>query len=702
MTDQLPRYFLRIENFDGTTPTITEPGGRVVNFPEPFPVSDLQFTDTMFVPGQHQLGQFTLTLYDIKDPMYTWLMPYYRALLKEMIVEFYENENLTANPIFKGVIIEPRGGDLSQQQVTGEDIRHKLANRKLRWYEALPDSPNDAIPLLLAPPSPSFQDDFNRAAIGADWALFATPPWTMVDSAFVRSDGSGGAIDTAATWTYDQWGNGRISFDHRISAAMAAAAGYTDLSWDNTYASIRMASDSFGFGYSAFELYNNGVNVQTIIYPFEIGVWNHIDVHFQKVDATTYWVYLDLNSVQIFAYLMTVNPAGGSRAVEISATSIPAANADWDNFVVWTPDSVLLKGDVAPTVETFPGQVFNGVSYLDALEWYCTALNWYARVRYRRGAGNDLFDCGPDIGLNLVNYLTLTEAPYGETDNPSHLQQVRFAHAMQSIANAIRVYGQSRDDANAYFVSMLLSSFLDYGVIDADYFDARVTGVTLAKLIGDNRLAMLGGDIASISATVLDEVAILNRPAIWAEVDWGGFIWGEELRSRFELAMSFTLQSHTYDYDDGAQIISITRRQADRSIDLTLNHFKWTRENAMRELKRSLQDTKKAFLDRGTIKSHWFECGGPDTLHWYVYIDAVQLAGIRVDGVGQVGPANVSLNVDGTDITPTYGGPWAVGPGLNFGFEDVQYLNRPGVRHIVATFDAAATLELYLKLRVLS
>jgi hypothetical protein len=416
----------------------------------------------------------------------------------------------------------------------------------------------------------------------------------------------------------------------------------------------------------------------------ELNVWNHLDVYSSLSGTDRIITVLINNQEMIVATVPSVSTFTGKLQIDGTV-------AKYDNIVIATATPALIVGTFDTTVETFD-QTFNGDTQLDVIEWYCNTLAWSYKVNYRSGLGSDTFDCGATVGFDLSSLLTVQEGFRGCGNENSAIVDLSKDRISQDLSTILRVYGQSQDDATSNFVSMFLSGFLQYGIIEGDYSDPRVTSAAIAKALGDARLLVTGVGNVSLSGTILDESMLLGQAGVWDAGVWDGTIW--DSINRFNAGDSFWLKSRTLDIDRAVQIVSIKRQSGNRDIELTLDYFRWQFDDAYRQLMRLAERLVRAQSLRDQAETWDFDMVGtpPDPTRRY-YLIRGQVPSVLIDVTGQGGSATANItkfDIDGTDrIATLFGGSIVISQGSHVSAIDTQYLVTENNHYLEITCDGS-------------
>jgi hypothetical protein len=271
-------------------------------------------------------------------------------------------------------------------------------------------------------------------------------------------------------------------------------------------------------------------------------------------------------------------------------------------------------------------ETFNADSHREALDFVADYMGWDYRVRARAGAGNDLFDCGASVGTDYSTTTTLEEG--------KQLTELNVDRANDELATSIHVYSQSQDDRTLNFISNKLDAFDTYGIIEADYSNPMIRDSATAKIIGDNRLAVVSGGQVSLSGTLLDEPSLFSTP-----LQAGDYVW---------------LKSPTCNVNRKVRVVQIARKSGDPTIALTFDYFAFKQSARQldyeKRLRRALHDLMQRlnslgpFTFTGVVSSPRqdspsFRLRG-------------QLASVQVDvKVVSLAGGSIYFFIDGTDRT---------------------------------------------------
>lgn len=690
-----PIYYVKVLKFDGMAFTYTAPDGTVITPSMPLPVASVEFTDTLFIPGQSQPGSFALTLHNTKAPEYRYLRPLYNALMFEQRVEIYANESLKGKPVFTGDITE-FADELGARQVRGEDARHRLISAKLQAYETLSGNARDLLLDLLKTYQTEFKDDFNRTTgFGADWAFpDGSTSWSITNNHVERLSAAGDKrMHSAATWAAALWQECQIAFDfsfNGIAATGASDSGNFYLYFDTEANEFSIASPAFADGVALPDcsITSNGDNGYSRSYPLDTDNWNHCDIYLAPSTAGKVTGRLFINGIEMLADTFSVTAAVSTLVIRMdnSSATVPIM---LDNFEFNPRLPALTEGSVDPTTSTVEHDA-NGEAQLSALEFICEQLGWEYRINYEAGEGNDTFDAGTGIGSDYSADIVLEDGV--------NIESLQMTRAVSDLATRLRVYGQSQDEARARAIVSDLDAMDTYGIVLGDCSDPAIVNAATARIVGLSRLTQTAAGGVSISGRIRDEWELYAQSPIWGSAVWGDFIWGG--RPRWRPGDYVWLKWEDRAVNRQVRIISMTRKSGDIGLDLTFDYFAWTRAQILERQQIAFARAYRAWVDRNNSPHLEFVSTGAGTVTIYFALVGGILTGVRLDAKVRSGAGNVTaILLDTVDITAALGGFPKAG---DFSLDLSSYIRYSKSYSLGFTFAGVKTLDVDLHARVLS
>lgn len=586
-----PIYYVKV-----LSPIVTA-GGSASVIAAPLEIAKVQFTDIKHVIGQHNRGAFTVTLQDSRGRRE--LQSVYDTLNYEQRVEFYNDRNLLGRPDFAGVITGLQGDLADSLEISGESSLRRLYTRSLRRYHSYNTTANLAIANLCKTYQVIFKDDFNRASIGTDWSVTAGA-WLMNSYAAgtysifpngIQTLGSNAAtsvIDTAASYTEAQWDDMYIYVELWPTSASDSRISYLRNSGAGTEMRLKIHS-SVDFGVITLTLYKSptesaantiasrSVPIAGFVSSMNPGAMHSIEIYETKEGSNRRHIVL-LNGVEMINVTDSTSLTG-SRNIALHGDG--AAVADFDNFMVCTKTAMMqpkfLTNDDSVTIN----QVFNGISQLEAIDWFCDHHGYEYRVQYDAGDGNDVLLVGTNIGTDMSKDLIFEEGV--------NVQNMRKDRTSDGVATSLFTFGKSSDDALSNVIAKNLSAMTTYGIVDGEWSDEQVDDPTIARIIGNNRLAIAGAGAVSISGEVVDESELWRAfdPARVGIGRVGRMVTGS-VKSWLRVADHAFFKSTKLKLNEAHQIIAITRESGSLSPQLTLDYFDLRRSGQLEKQRREI------------------------------------------------------------------------------------------------------------------
>lgn len=671
-----PIYYVKVISVGGTT------------IAAPLPVADVQFTDTVFRPGQHRLGEFTLTLQNSRDAKY--LRATYAQLKARQRVEIYDNRDLLGDPVFSGVLLRSAKSLTGERTWMGNSYADWLNRRMMRDYHRLTGNAATVAQSLLQTHNVVFSDDFNRTTgFGADWSFpDGSDAWSITNNHVERLTAAGDQrMHTASTWAAASWHNGKVSFDLNFNNTDASAAAYLYFDSEANYISFGLPSDNS----IDISIGSNGDGGNSRTLALDKTAWMRIDIYIApsatsgKVDVIVY-----INGLEIIqdTFSATANASNFVIRLDTASATIPI---QLDNFVFASAASILTAGTIDSTDETID-QVFNSdSSQLDALEWICEKLNWEYRIRPKAGAGNDEIDIGASVGTDWTGILTLND---GCRDLTPNIEALESDNPSDGLATQLNVRGQSRDDATSGFISVNLDAMSEYGIVEQNYEEERIETSEMAKAVGDNRLTILSAGDVSLSGRIADESQVFAQNPVWDVVDWDDFRWDGLMR--FRAGDKIPVLSDDLAIDKTCEIVSLTRKSGEIGVPVVFDYHGWSFKDETRNLRRQMNQMRRALDLRMDTQSLVFTLSGTTALELSFNLRASLYKAIYLDVTSAAwGGQTITFAIDGTDCTTALFGAATIG--ADKFVRDTTYLIQSGVHTIELTPSGSVTVTVAIR-----
>jgi hypothetical protein len=658
-----PVYYPKITGIDGTV------------IAAPLDVASVAFIEASFVAGQHRLGECVLTLKNTRGNKY--LRSLYSTLLQRQRVEIYDNIDLLGDPVFSGVLTRLTRDTAGNREWRGNSYEDWLDHRHVPQFTQVTGNAMTALQGFLGTYNVTFKDDFNRAAIGADWTL---TDCALVSNCLEFNATPAAVAETVATYTATQYQNAEVSFDYFISDQTAGdilflIGATTVFDLGTTFSGL--GNTEIGFGVTNYRIVN-----------LLFDAWNHVSLRVESVTATTAKITCRINGLEMIYETITV-PTGASV---LKFQVVAAGGSDYvriDNFIFAPKTTILTAGDLDSTTDTIDQQ-FNGDSYLSIIEWICEKEGWMYRIRPKAGAGNDLIDVGASIGTYWTG-LTLED---GSTETGiANIERLNIDESNEELATELTTYGQSRDDALSSFVSVNLSAMDTYGILEGEYHDERVQDSAIAKAVGDARLTRLSAGNISIQGRIIDESGLLRQDPKVGYAVVGDFVLGG--RDRFRAGDTIPLKSDDQNLNQTVEFVSITRKSGDNGIDVVFDYHMYRRSDDERKLRREVAQLQRALNQRMDTQSLVFALSGTTAQEISFNVRGNLYKAVYLDVTSAAWAGNITFKIDTVDRTSALFG--AANLSANSFASDTTYLIYSGVHTITLTPTQTVTITVGIR-----
>jgi len=458
-----PVYVVKILQLDGTVIT------------DNLPVTGVTFTKRLALPGQQNLGSFTLNLVPARG-MNTHQAALYEQLDYFQRVEIYEFR-VTGDPVFSGQIID-LPSDLQQDSLSGVEWLNRLTQRQLRHYEfpggesartfnadgsvTINTTIDEQIRHLLKTWQFGWKDNFNRGSVGSDWQL-VSGSWTItLLNGYYRLRTTTANSELARPIGV----SGDVADSFRCQAD--ALAGLQANDWQRTFTVFETGaypwtvtvSHTANEDFTTFTLSNGADDIQRMASYWELppGEWFTVDIWVYNADGGAQYAELWLNGRQFLVLDVARQGYGGNFSLASAQ-----ANAYFDNAIVW-----VLEDEFA-------------VSSLDAT----VGDDKSATIRFVEGK----------------NLLSLSLNP-----------------TANSLATYLKFKGQNQDQNQRLAEALDFDACDRYGIIEEQMSDQRISSNRLARSKVENELVRRKDGQASLNATMVDTPLTLGQWGVGDEV----------------------------------------------------------------------------------------------------------------------------------------------------------------------------------------
>ncbi len=653
---------------------------------EPLEDSGIEFTCEGYVPGQSRKSSFRVGVKDTagvrwdSDRATTSASLDYRTR-----IEIYDNRDCRGDPRFTGIVTD-LPGDLDRQEIAGAGILDALDSQRLRRYHTLSGNAASLAEDLLKTQNVIFSDGFgsgsgNWTNESGTWNIAACylSPCSGVDPPIVVS---------ASTYTVAQYDDMRVSCHYK---RINANSGAIYLPYQDTnnivrvyFGTVTTAADQYEQTWLEYAIDGNPTILAIRYLPLtSLSAINHIDIY-SAASGTGRKITIVQNGTEIIS----------ATASGVSALTGAVGFHGWANevgsFILSAGNAALTKGTFDAT-STSITQTFNADTRLKALEWIAEYLDWEFRVNPKAGTGNDTLDFGATIGTDYSDVVILEEGK-----NIFSLSQHRTS---ENLATSLYVYGQKQDDISSNFVSNNLDAFDTYGIIDGEYSDPRVVDVSIAKILGDNRVAITSAGNVSLSGKVLDEFALFEQdPRIGYAIIGDAVIGGRQYLREGDYVW---LKSKRLNIDKKVRVVSITRRSGDPAIDLTFDYFAWRKSDEIKRIRRQIDELTRTFNQRMNSQSWSVTFASPNSASWFPYLRGqIHSTLIDISKTSTTG-ASYALFIDGTNRTTALFGACPV-DNADAHANDTNYLTLSGKHTIgIEVTSGSGIFDIALQTRLL-
>ncbi len=663
----------------------------------------IQFTEVLRIPTQDNHGSFDIALRNVINPQNAHLASDYNQIDYEQRVEIYDNPDRSGCPVFAGVVTEPPSGDLTTTSIKGEDSTRRLETRRLRRYQTINKNAASAAADMLKTYDVVFKDDFNRTTgFGANWEVSPSGGWTIVSNEAAASAGVSanlyatpvGYVDANKDILAANWNDAKISFDLKAPTDTWLEIPFQKITGDavTSYYKLRMdnvTGTAATSGELNFILYGEpgDVVLASRVLLVDAGQFSHYDLY-STIEGTNRRVIFTCNNVEVFNVLDTRGTLNhvGYFAFVCNALS---ANVTVDNFIFANTAPTLTVGNIDTTSSTF-NQVLNAHSQRAVLNQIADTLGWDYRVNAGSGSSNDTLDFGASVGRDLSDVIVLEEG--------KNIVQVQKHRTNQDLATWLNVYGQSQDDITGNFSSVDINKFSTYGIVETDYHDPRIIDVATAKLLGDQRLAIVSAGNVSLSGTILDESILFTQDPRWGYFVWGDMIYGG--RQKLRPGDQVWMKVPRLNIDRKVTIVSLRRTGGTNAVEIIFDYFPWRKTDAYKETMRQLAALQIALANLMNAQGVHLILSGTTAQTWSFYLRGNQITNVYVDVTSNAWAGAVTVTIDGTDRTNALFGSATLT--ANAFANDTTYLVLSDVHTITITPTQTVTVDISIKTKVLS
>lgn len=498
MTLRPPTYLAKIINLSGTT------------IAEPLPAANVRFTRRISLPGQQSLGDFEVELLPARGPGAQHAV-IYEQLDYMQRVEIYEDE-IVGDPVFSGYI-ENLPSDLERESISGPEWLGKLGQRRLHHFQELDGDIDDSVKWLLKTWQTDFKDNFNRASIGSDWTVYSGS-WDINSNRLRTTGGSSNIIyhtlglsgteeDEFRCQVDLETGSDSATWEREIAVFQGGSNPWTltiehvDASDDFTRLTLAQSASSTSIQRDASE------------WELPFDEWCTIDIWIHD-NGSTQTAEVWLNGRQFLVEDSTSIGTGGALAL-IGVGS----GCLFDNAIIWIREATMAEGTIASTSST-DTQEFPQDTHLQVLSYLVDILDWEWRTTAKAGAGNDEIDVGAGVGSDVSDDVVFEEG--------CNLTNLNLAASASKLTTLIRFMGQGQDENQMLAQAIDFDAWDDYGIIEEQINDQRISTNALARTKAENELVKRKDGQASLSATVIESPATIGQ---WRE---GDTVWVKATR----------------------------------------------------------------------------------------------------------------------------------------------------------------------------
>lgn len=537
-----PNYVAKVIALDGTV------------IADPLPAQAIRFSRRLALPGSRQLGNFTIDLIPPRGPNAHY-MAIYELLDYIQRVEIYEVETVGV-PVFAGYIID-LDSTLLSWSIGGDDWLGRLDQRRLGHYEPFFGVATGAAMMgyvLDIWAHNHFYDDFNRASVGGDWSTISGT-WAIVTAGtparqWLGTTGAGPAWEIRHTLALS------TSQDDRFRVRIEFQAGALADDWSRAFAVFRGGTGEWllTVTHTAIEEKTHFLLTQSGADNFERFAGKY-ELPFEKRASVDFWIEdstapptvqtceIWLAGRQFMISESTVQGIGGALALVADET-----NALFDNVIIFTREA-LVTGNITPASSTIGTEDEPLESpqdtQLQLLTFFADSIFYEWRTRAQAGAGQDIIDLATEVGSDLSATVRLVEG--------INLQNLQLNPSGKALTTWYRFAGQGNDVNMALAEAFDKTAIENYGIIENQISDQRISTVDLAQRKAENELLRAKDGEASMAATVF------MHPGL--DFDVGDTVWVEAIVP--DVAQAAKVVSIAY--ESGSAVRQVTFDQFPRS-----------------------------------------------------------------------------------------------------------------------------------------
>lgn len=503
-----PDYIVKVIALDGTV------------IADPLPAQAVRFDRRLSLPGDRQLGTFTVDLIPPRGPN-AHHMAIYELLDYVQRVEIYEDETL-GEPVFAGYIID-LDSTLLSWSISGEDWLGRLGHRRLGHYEPFFGTVTGADMMayvLDVWDHNQFYDDFNRASVGGDWTTISGT-WAVVTAGSPARQWLG-TTSGGPSWEIQHTLALSTSQDDRFRVRIEFQAGTLADDWSREFAIFRGGTGEWLLTatHTATEEKTLFLLTQTGADDFQRHAGKY-ELPFEKRASIDFWIEdstaaptvqtceVWLNGRQFIISESTVQGIGGTLALVADET-----NALFDNVIIFTREALMTPNITAAgsTIGTEDEPLESPQdTQLQMLSFFADNIFYEWRTRARADAGQDIIDLASKVGSDLSATTRLVEGV--------NLQNLQLNPSGKALTTWYRFAGQGNDVNMALAEAFDKTAIGNFGIIENQLSDQRISTVDLAQQKAENELIRAKDGQASMAATVF------MHPGL--EFDVGDTVWVE-------------------------------------------------------------------------------------------------------------------------------------------------------------------------------
>lgn len=555
-----PHYVVKVITLDGTV------------IADPLPAANVRFTRRLALPGDRQLGTFSIDLIPPRGPNAHY-MAIYTQLDYIQRVEIYENETV-GNPVFSGYIID-LDSTLLGWSISGEDWLGRLAHRRLGHYEPFYGTVtgDDLMGYVLNVWDHShFFDNFNRASVGGDWTAIGATTWDIV------TDGDGrqwlGTTGAGSAWEIQHTLGLSTDQDDRFRVRIEFQAGTETGDWTREFAVFRGGTGEWLLTatHTATEEKTHFTLTQAGADDFERDAGKY-ELPFEKKASIDFWIEdsaaspvvqtceIWLNGRQFMISESTFQGISGALALEADET-----NALFDNVIIFTREPLMTPNitTASSTIGTEDEPYESPQdTQLQLLSSFADNIFYEWRTRAGSGAGADIIDLATSVGSDLSSSIRFVEGV--------NLQNLQLNPSGKALTTWYRFAGQGNDVNMALAEAFDKTAIETYGIIENQLSDQRISTVDLAQQKAENELVRAKDGEASMSATIFVHPGLPD----------------------FDVGDTVQVVANVPDIDQSAKIVSISYESQSPARQVTFDQFPRSRSGMIGKLNDGIDLTNR-------------------------------------------------------------------------------------------------------------